>query len=188
MESVELYEHLNKSLAFDLRSITLVSKTLFTKYEKRKLQILLRDNGICQLCKLEILRFRDFNLDHIKPVSKGGGNSIKNLQATHSKCNSKRGNRDIEDCPPQYFTSKESPYKNKKAKAKVRITPTQFDCVKPLNIDELNTNYCVELYNELARHGMKRLSFNMFKEYFDKYVMVQNSGIVNNTPLRNATA
>lgn len=34
----------------------------------------------------------DINVDHIKPVSKGGTNEITNLALTHIKCNSKKGN------------------------------------------------------------------------------------------------
>jgi 5-methylcytosine-specific restriction endonuclease McrA len=32
-------------------------------------------------------------LDHIQPLSKGGLNTFENVQATHYKCNQKKGNQ-----------------------------------------------------------------------------------------------
>ena len=34
---------------------------------------------------------------------------------------------------------------------------------------DLKTSWTMELYNEIQRHGMTRLSYNKFKEYFEKY-------------------
>lgn len=36
-------------------------------------------------------------------------------------------------------------------------------------IEDSEVDYCVELYNEIQRHGTTRLSYNMFKEHFEKY-------------------
>ena len=37
----------------------------------------------------------NINIDHIIPVSKGGGSEIDNLALTHKTCNAIRGNTDV---------------------------------------------------------------------------------------------
>ena len=60
-----------------------------------------RDGWVCQLCIEPIdrtLRYPDpmsVSLDHVVPVSLGGDNSAENLQASHFRCNLKKGNRKI---------------------------------------------------------------------------------------------
>jgi 5-methylcytosine-specific restriction endonuclease McrA len=46
---------------------------------------------VCGICKKPV-KYTKANLDHIIPQSKGGRNNIENLQLTHFKCNSSRGN------------------------------------------------------------------------------------------------
>lgn len=71
-----------------------------------KLEVANRDNWVCQLCLKSINRHDldyDFEspnpdrleIDHIKPVSHGGGNERSNLQATHRRCNQKKSGRNI---------------------------------------------------------------------------------------------
>jgi hypothetical protein len=71
-----------------------------------KLEVANRDNWVCQLCLKSIDRHDldyDFGspnpdrleIDHIKPVSHGGGNERSNLQATHRRCNQKKSGRNI---------------------------------------------------------------------------------------------
>lgn len=54
--------------------------------------VLARDGLICQLCN-EPVEPDDVHLDHIHPVSKGGQDTISNLQVTHSRCNIRKGAR-----------------------------------------------------------------------------------------------
>ena len=52
--------------------------------------VLERDGLVCQLCGGDVAP-GDVHLDHIKPWSKGGLNSVNNLQVAHSTCNLRKG-------------------------------------------------------------------------------------------------
>jgi hypothetical protein len=51
-----------------------------------------RDGGICQLCG-EPIPSGDMHVDHIRPVALGGTDHVSNLQASHSRCNLRKGAR-----------------------------------------------------------------------------------------------
>lgn len=57
-----------------------------------------RDGGFCRLCGLPIDIRKHGNrpdavsIDHILPVSRGGTNTLDNLQLAHLACNHARGN------------------------------------------------------------------------------------------------
>lgn len=53
-------------------------------------------NKICPICKNQITSIKHVDLDHIKPSSKGGSNSKRNLQITHYSCNRAAGNKENE--------------------------------------------------------------------------------------------
>lgn len=154
-----------------------------TDYSKKKIKILIRDRGVCGLCKLDILKFKDFNVDHIVPSSKGGSNALSNLQAAHKKCNSIKGSK--ENLPPEYFIKfvgkKYTERKLRKIESKKQTikSPNRIKTMvlpyQHLNIDELGVDYCLELYNEIQRHGTSRLSYRKFKDYFEKYSSVKKS-------------
>ena len=54
--------------------------------------IFLRDRQSCQYCGRHFEE-KELTLDHVVPVSKGGGNSWENLVTCCFKCNNRKGNR-----------------------------------------------------------------------------------------------
>jgi 5-methylcytosine-specific restriction endonuclease McrA len=57
-----------------------------------RLRVIERDGYICGLC-LGPVEPADVHIDHIHPVSLGGGNELENLQVAHSLCNIRKGAR-----------------------------------------------------------------------------------------------
>ena len=55
-----------------------------------------RDAFKCHYCQKQLTRFTA-TLDHIQPVSRGGDNSLGNLETACLHCNSRRGNRPVMD-------------------------------------------------------------------------------------------
>lgn len=53
--------------------------------------VILRDKGVCGICKKEIKKLSEMHIDHIKPWSDNGPTSYDNLQCTHAKCNLEKG-------------------------------------------------------------------------------------------------
>lgn len=63
-------------------------------YRRELPLLLMRQQWLCALCGDPIDEITaDVHVDHILPVSKGGGNEVENLQATHGPCNTRKGNR-----------------------------------------------------------------------------------------------
>lgn len=53
-----------------------------------------RDGWTCYLCTAPVTR-KDWAIDHVVPLDKGGAHAIENLRLTHRRCNSRKGNRDV---------------------------------------------------------------------------------------------
>lgn len=65
-----------------------------------RLVVYRRDRGVCHLCGLLADR-RNFHMDHIIPVSKGGAHCYSNVAVSHPDCNRKKGNRIVPSkCKP----------------------------------------------------------------------------------------
>ena len=54
--------------------------------------VYVRDNGICHICQEEV-EDEDITMDHVVPLSRGGGFTYDNIKLAHRKCNSSKGNR-----------------------------------------------------------------------------------------------
>ena len=57
---------------------------------------LLRVDNVCKLCLKPILKRKEATADHIVPISKGGPDTLTNLQLAHERCNSLKGNNCVE--------------------------------------------------------------------------------------------
>lgn len=51
-----------------------------------------RDEGICGICG-EKADPADWHLDHVVPISRGGGHLLNNAQVAHPMCNLRKNNR-----------------------------------------------------------------------------------------------
>ena len=68
-------------------------------YRKIKLtreNVFRRDNYTCQYCGCD-LNASNATLDHVKPVSRGGGEFWENLVSSCRKCNTRKGNRTLKE-------------------------------------------------------------------------------------------
>lgn len=75
--------------------------------QEKRLAIYIRDNFTCAHCNMDLRKIQAgdgyrIELDHIVPVSKGGGNEATNLVTSCNKCNAGRGDRDLEVIHPMY--------------------------------------------------------------------------------------
>lgn len=66
---------------------------LFEKNMKEKLGE--KQNYICPICNQKIINIEDAKIDHIKPFSKGGLTTEDNAQLTHSLCNLKKSDKEL---------------------------------------------------------------------------------------------
>ena len=62
---------------------------------ERRLAIYLRDGAACVYCGSSLEDGAILSLDHLRPVSAGGGNSSRNLVTACRRCNSARGDRPL---------------------------------------------------------------------------------------------
>lgn len=65
--------------------------------QSTRLAIYLRDGLACAYCGHSVEDGATLSLDHVTPVSKGGGNQATNLVTCCARCNSSRGNRSVAD-------------------------------------------------------------------------------------------
>lgn len=61
---------------------------------KRRI-VLMRDRGRCRYC-LDELTAKTFTVDHVVPLSAGGGNAFANLVACCKYCNKLKGNKTVD--------------------------------------------------------------------------------------------
>ena len=65
-----------------------------------RLEVFERDGWVCGICELPVDRTETFpapgsaTLDHVTPMSRGGGHVLSNVQLAHFYCNTVKGNRE----------------------------------------------------------------------------------------------
>jgi 5-methylcytosine-specific restriction endonuclease McrA len=70
-----------------------IKKVPFEKINRQL--VYLKDEGICGICG-KSLEMSDLTLDHIIPISKGGGHLYANVHSAHRICNIRRGIKPLE--------------------------------------------------------------------------------------------
>jgi 5-methylcytosine-specific restriction endonuclease McrA len=76
-----------------------IGKALTAKQKLRLKKLLfIEQHGKCYLCGKPVTA-ESGNLDHERPISKGGENHACNLRLTHPHCNSEKSNK-----MPEYMT------------------------------------------------------------------------------------
>lgn len=67
------------------------ARTLGVEWERVDLRIVYERNaGVCGICRTAV-SFEEFSVDHIYPLSRGGGHVLSNLQIAHLECNVRKG-------------------------------------------------------------------------------------------------
>ena len=60
-------------------------------------KIILRDRFFCcKMCGVVFADFSEVSIDHIKPLSKGGGNDLSNLQLCCAPCNNAKADHFVD--------------------------------------------------------------------------------------------
>lgn len=54
--------------------------------------LFIKQHGSCPVCKKKL--GKSFHIDHIQPITRGGSNSIENIQLLHPKCNQEKSCKD----------------------------------------------------------------------------------------------
>lgn len=73
-----------------LKKYVKMSRTEGVKFCRENIYI--RDSYTCQYCS-EKLNYKDLTIDHVLPVSQGGGKNWKNIVTACRPCNQKKANR-----------------------------------------------------------------------------------------------
>lgn len=65
-----------------------ISKHEFKKLCEMQIKM---EIAYCCLCGKPIYKVKDYNLEHLQPVSRGGRNDPSNWRMAHKECNSRKG-------------------------------------------------------------------------------------------------
>ena len=142
------------------------------------------------MCGHPILSYKESNVDHILPRSKGGTNTLKNLQIVHSSCNSQKGSKMTKQCKraalevyPNLFDriskikevviefngSHGVDYVNSKKRKALQARVSRGRYSRVVTSTYQPSTAPMDLFNEFSKNGMKNLSYNRILEYFEEY-------------------
>jgi 5-methylcytosine-specific restriction endonuclease McrA len=85
-------------------------------WENRKIEVSRRSNSRCNSCGVSISFLRKAHLHHIKPLSKGGDNSLENLELLCADCH-------MDKHPDKSHLFRREKYKRRNLKKKHAYTP-----------------------------------------------------------------
>jgi hypothetical protein len=103
-KALDTFESLVKNRKIDAAKLKKISKPVYKHTTSRhisqrmRLKVLVRDKFTCKVCKVSLinnprLSDEDFEVDHVKPYSKGGETVMSNLQTLCKKHNRTKGNQ-----------------------------------------------------------------------------------------------
>lgn len=65
-----------------------ISKHEFRKYCEMQIKLKV---AYCCLCNKPIYKVKDYNIEHLTPLSRSGRDDVSNWRIAHKDCNSKKG-------------------------------------------------------------------------------------------------
>jgi len=130
---------------------------------KKRFDILERDNFTCQTCGAKQSDDVLLEVDHIKPVSKGGTNDLDNLVTLCYKCNRGKGARILGE--KQAVKLEESRVDEMHKKMQQRQAYIKYK-EKLRNADEQHHQKIIEIVNEIVNHH-----FNKHEIISSKYAL-----------------
>lgn len=71
-----------------------LSKQQFKRYCEMQIKM---ETAYCCLCGKPIYKTKEYNIEHLQPVSRGGKNNLGNWGICHKKCNSEKGALTLEE-------------------------------------------------------------------------------------------
>jgi hypothetical protein len=108
--------------------------------QKKRLAIYLRDGCACVWCGAAVENAGTIlSLDHLKPHSKGGDNSERNLVTCCKRCNDSRGNRSVKK-----FAEAAAGYLNHGIKPEAILAHIKATSKQPLNVFLSNAAKLIE--------------------------------------------
>lgn len=93
LHEIKMYEVIMK-LAEERETRPRTNKRLQLSKDIRA-EVFKRANGICSYCSIALDPFSGWSVDHVTPISKGGGNDPDNLVAACTPCNLRKSAKNV---------------------------------------------------------------------------------------------
>jgi len=138
--------------------------------KKIRFEVFKRDNFTCQYCGAKAPD-TILEIDHIKPIAKGGDNSLTNLITSCFECNRGKGKRELKDNSVVEKQRKQIEELNLRRQQLEMMLEWRDELKKGQDTKYLKAkDYFNKLWskNELSEHG-----FNELKKLVDKYGLIK---------------